>query len=83
MAAEKAAVKGGEPTPILTLLTAIRRAVDAGVDRYKISTMLEMSIEAATAQDDGKPKQQSPIFKNCARTLDRYADAATHVEAQQ
>lgn len=69
------------PTPIFILLTAIRDAVDAGVDRAKISTMLEQSIEAATTRpDDDGPKQQSPIFKNSARTLDRYTAAVQREE---
>ncbi len=74
-------VKG--PSPIFILLTAVKRAVDAGVERDKISTMLAMSIQAATSKNDGKPKQQSPIFSTAADTLNGYVQEVKPDETVQ
>lgn len=71
--------KGSEkrtgPTPVNILLKAVQRAVDAGVDRTKIVTMMDLAITATEPTSDGSAKQQAGTFRQVSGTLNKWSDA--------
>ena len=71
MASDNATKRG--PNPAHVLLTAVRRAVDAGVEPARVVTVLDMAIAATGTQ-------QAPSWRMCATTLDGYSDAAKPAE---
>jgi hypothetical protein len=55
------------------LITAIRRAVDTGVEPPRIVAVLDMA-DAATGTE------QAPAWRMCAKPLDGYSDAIKPAE---
>ena len=54
------------PSPAHVLIGAVRRAVEAGVDKDKIVMMLDMADEATGTE-------QAPAWRNVTRTLNRWS----------
>lgn len=82
MPAEKAASKRREgPSPANILLNAVKRAVEGGVDPFRIGIMLDLAISASEPTDDGKAKQQANTWREAAKTLDNWTATATAASA--
>jgi hypothetical protein len=71
------------PSPANILLNALKRAVEAGVDPFKISVMLDLAISASEATEDGSPKQQANTWREAASTLDKWTATATATSTSQ
>ena len=61
----KAAKREG-PSPAHVLIQAVRRAVDVGVPKEKLTMMLDMADEATGTE-------QAPAWRNVVRTLNRWS----------
>lgn len=70
------------PSPANILLNAIKRAVEGGVDPFKIGIMLDLAISASEATEDGSPKQQANTWRQAASNLDKWTATATASAAQ-
>jgi len=70
---EKKTVKLTGEKPAHKLLTAISRAIAAGVNPDKVVIVVDMARSAHGVE-------QAPVWRKCAETLDEYSESVTPVQ---